>query len=200
MNCSDEYCNFKTNKWNFFDILFLMHWYSHLVWLKCPNTFGGGHNGREDKQTKPNRWGRSYLVVSRSSKLFIFSEHFQTKPELHYITFSTMCVCLYIYYIYIWVCTKADYRFLCISRLPSMLLSDFNKGQRDGAMQRNRHMSMHAKSNLLQAPSETQSPAVSLLTQSASLCLGLTANQQQHTLQIQNQLILHCRDTQRPGL
>lgn len=37
----------------------------------------------------------------------------------------------------------------------------FNKGQRDGAMQRGRRMSMHAKSNLLQAPSETPSPTVS---------------------------------------
>lgn len=37
----------------------------------------------------------------------------------------------------------------------------FNKGQRDGAMQRGRHMSMHAKSNLLPAPSETPSPTVS---------------------------------------
>lgn len=37
-------------------------------------------------------------------------------------------------------------------------------------------MSMHAKRNLAQAPGETQSPAVSLLTQSASLCLVPTAN------------------------
>lgn len=68
-----------------------------------------------------------------------------------------MCVCVYVY-----ECTlKLIMDSFAFSICPQCNVLLFNKGLRDSAMQRGRHMSMHAKSNLLQAPSETQSPTVS---------------------------------------